>query len=229
MFLRRNVRTVLSLAVVLGVASGATASAEESSVAPASAALFETSRKASPIFAVAPLAAAAQVTTATVPPNNHQFGVGVRLHGQSPVWIGGSVRYFFYGGPLGVQGEVLRSGQDFGPFDFNALRFSPSVLYRFREYQFEAPLSLTPYAGIGLSFIHSSIDDDGFFDGILEDDDTTVGVLLYGGVELFFERVPNLGVSGEITYSSNDDVSGGGFDTSLGGAAFTAAAHWYFW
>ena len=37
-------------------------------------------------------------------------------------------------------------------------------------------------------------------------DDTSVGILLYGGVELFFAKSPNLGVSGELTYNSNDDV-----------------------
>jgi hypothetical protein len=215
----------MTLAAALGGA--ASVSAEEDSLL--AAGLMDGSRKARPIFDVAPLAAAAQVSTATTLPNAHQFGVGVRLHGESPVWVGGSVRYFFYGGPLGVQGEVLRSGLDLGAFDFNAIRFAPSVLYRFREYQFEAPLSLTPYGGIGLSFVHSRFDDNHPLRPFLDDDDTSVGILLYGGVELFFERVPNLGVSGEITYSSNDPVTGGGFGRSVGGTTFAASAHWYFW
>jgi hypothetical protein len=226
--LRRHARTVFTLGVTFVIAFGGSvsASAEENSLQSAG---LMSSRQARPIFESAPLAAAAQVSTATTAPTSHQFGVGVRLHGESPTWVGGSVRYFFYGGPLGVQGEVLRSGLDLGTFDFSAIRFAPSVLYRFREYQFEAPLSLTPYAGIGLSFVHSRFDDDHPLAPFLDDDDTSVGILLYGGVELFFERVPNLGVSGEITYSSNDDVTGGGFGTAIGGAAFTAAAHWYFW
>jgi len=37
-------------------------------------------------------------------------------------------------------------------------------------------------------------------------------------------------VSGEITYTSNDDVSSPSFGSaSIGGVAFTAAGHWYFW
>jgi hypothetical protein len=165
------------------------------------------------------------VTTATHGTNNHQFGVGIRLTPET-AGVGGSVRYFFYGGPLGVQGELSGFGVDFGGNDVNSVRFSPSVLYRFVEQKFNGPVSLTPYVGGGLSFVHSNFDEDVF--GPI--DDTSVGVLLYGGVELFFVNVPNLGVSGEITYTSNDDVSSPSFGSaSIGGVAFTAAGHWYFW
>jgi hypothetical protein len=183
------------------------------------------------IFGSERLAATAQqATTATTTPNEHQFGVGVRLGGWG-FGIGGSVRYFFYGGPLGVQAEVSRHGLDFGPSDFSSVQFAPAVIYRFPERTFDAPLSLTPYAGGGLSFIHTSFDDeDQIFGPNFDPDDTDVGVLLFGGVELFFERVPNLGVSGELTWNSNDDVTSLSFGSaSLGGPAFTAAAHWYFW
>ena len=165
------------------------------------------------------------VTTATHGMSNHQFGVGIRLTPETS-GVGGSVRYFFYGGPLGVQGELSGFGIDFGGNDVNSVRFSPSVLYRFVEQKFNGPVSLTPYVGAGLSFVHSKFDEDVF--GSI--DDTSVGVLLYGGVELFFSSVPNLGVSGEITYASNDDVSSPGLGSaSIGGVAFTAAGHWYFW
>jgi hypothetical protein len=164
------------------------------------------------------------VTTSTLGMNNHQFGAGVRLSAEH-AGIGASVRYFFYGGPLGVQGEISRFGVDFGRNDFHSVRFSPSVLYRFVEQKFNGPVSLTPYAGAGLSFVHSNFDEDIFGDL----DDTSLGVLLYGGVELFFSNVPNLGVSGEITYTSNDDVASNFGSASIGGASFTAAGHWYFW
>lgn len=225
---RTQLTTILSsgFTLVLALAVGTTASAEERPLFDtAPSALSSTSR---PIFGAAPLAAA-QASTATTQPNDHQFGAGVRLGGAN-FGIGGSVRYFFYAGPLGVQAEVSRHSLDFGTRDFSSVQFSPSVIYRFREYEFEAPLTLTPYGGIGLSFIHSNFDEDeDFFQDILEVDDTDVGFLLYGGVELFFDRVPNLGVSGELTFNSNDDIVGGGFGTELGGVAFTGAAHWYFW
>jgi hypothetical protein len=71
-------------------------------------------------------------------------------------------------------------------------------------------------------------DDDDLLDA-LDLDDMSVGVLLFGGVELFFEKVPNLGVSGELTFNSNDDIETVSFGTlSLGGPTLTAAAHWYF-
>lgn len=220
MYLRTGMRTILSLALVLGVAATAAAEQPDASIAPVVSA-----KSAKSIFGV-PFPAAQDTTTSTPPPNNHQFGAGVRLGGAS-FGIGGSVRYFFYGGPLGVQAEIARFGYDIGPFDWSSTQFSPAVIYRFVERTFEAPLTLTPYAGGGLNFIHSNF-DDAFVP--VDEDDTSVGVLLFGGAELFFERVPNLGVSAELSYTSNDDVRSSGFgSTSLGGVAFTAAAHWYFW
>jgi hypothetical protein len=56
-----------------------------------------------------------------------------------------------------------------------------------------------------------------------------VGVLLYGGVEVVFDKVPNLGVSGELTLTGNDDLDFAFGSISPGGVRFTAAGHWYFW
>jgi hypothetical protein len=229
--------TILTLAL-----AALPAAAEEPAPAPAP---FAAAAPRQPIFIVEPftgtagnradappVAAAAQAAAAaTTSPNEHQFGVGVRL---DPVdnTIGASVRYFFYGGPLGVQAEIARTGLDLGPRDWTTIHFRPAVIYRFIERQFDAPISLVPYAGGGLSFIHNNFDtdDEDFFEDILDVDSTSVGVLLFGGVEIFFERVPNLGVSGELTYTSNDEIGNATFgSTSLGGVRFTAAGHWYFW
>lgn len=171
-------------------------------------------------------AAAAQSPVITTSTNEHQFGAGVRL-GALGGSIGASVRYFFYSGPLGVQAEISGNGLDFGPFgDLRTIQFSPSVLYRFLEQRPNAPIGLIPYAGGGLSFVHTDYQDDPFFD---EFDDTTVGVLLYGGVEVVFDKVPNLGVSGELTFTGNDDLDFAFGSISPGGVRFTAAGHWYFW
>ena len=168
-------------------------------------------------------AAQAALTTSS---NEHQFGAGLRL-GALGSSIGASVRYFFYKGPLGVQAELSGNGLDFGPLgDFRTIQFSPSVLYRFIEHRFQAPISLVPYAGGGLSFVHTNFEDDPFFEDV---DDTSVGVLLYGGVEIFFDKVPNLGASGELTFNSNDDIDFFIGNASPGGVRFTAAGHWYFW
>lgn len=233
MQLRTHLRTILTISTLFTLGMTATATADETTgnAGPSIA----TAKSARSIFDVAPLSAAAaaaaqQASTSTTTPNNHQFGAGLRING-GRFGVGGSVRYFFYGGPLGVQGEISRYGYDLGVFDWSSVQFSPAVIYRFVERKFEAPLSLVPYAGGGLSFIHSNFgDDEDFFEDVLDADATSVGVLLFGGVELFFDRVPNLGVSGEITYTSNDEIGGTGFgSTSIGGPAFTAAAHWYFW
>lgn len=221
---RTQVQTILMVCATLVLSVAATARAEEAPVL-RTPALFE-QQTPRPLLDAAVFAAAAQgATTQTNPTNNHQFGAGVRLDGLDG--IGASVRYFFYGGPLGVQAELAHAGEDFGNLDFDTVRFSPAVIYRFVEYRFNGPVSLTPYLGAGLSFIHSSFGDEF---PVLEDD-TSVGVLLFGGVELFFANVPNLGVSGELTYRSNGDIDTGTLlgDAEIGGVKFTAAGHWYFW
>ena len=183
-----------------------------------------------PIFTPAVLAAAAQnaqAATTSTATNNHQFGLGVRVGIEDAPSIGVSARYFFYGGPLGVQGELAVASVDYHPDDITTIRFSPAAIYRWYEYKFNGPVSLTPYAGGGLNFVSYKFDEDVFGPGL---NDTNVGILLFGGVELFFEKQPNIGVSGELTFNSNDDVDNApNGNVSLGGVTFTAAGHWYFW
>jgi hypothetical protein len=224
---------MMSLSILAGAAG--TARAEDTPASTATPApllkvrsLFEAPAQR-PIFTPAVLAAAAQNAQAatSTTANNHQFGIGARVGVEDAPSIGFSARYFFYGGPLGVQGELTVSHVDYNPDDITAIRFSPAAIYRWYEYKFNGPVSLTPYAGAGLNFVSTRFDDDVFPPGL---NDTNVGVLLFGGVELFFERVPNLGVSGELTFNSNDDVDNAPFgNVSLGGVTFTAAGHWYFW
>ena len=187
------------------------------------AASFDLAKGRSIFGSAAVAAAQAPLTTSG---NEHQFGAGLRF-GALGSSVGASVRYFFYSGPLGVQAEISGKGLDFGPFgDFRTIQFSPSVLYRFVEQRFQAPISLVPYGGAGLSFVHTNFEDDPFFEDF---DDTSVGVLIYGGVEFFFDKVPNLGASGELTFTSNDDLDFTFGTSSPGGIRFTAAGHWYFW
>ena len=109
--------------------------------------------------------------------------------------------------------------------NWSSVQFSPAVIYRFRQHQFEGPLSLTPHAGGGLSIVHYSFDASDPLLDPFDVNNTNVGLLFFGGVELFFRNVPNLGVSGGLTINTNGDVG----TASMGGAAFTAAGHWYFW
>jgi hypothetical protein len=177
------------------------------------------------ILDVAPLAAAAQAPPVTATPNSQMFGLGIRLGGVTASGVGASLRYFFGGGPLGLQAEVSRYGHGQGPVDWSSVQFAPAVMYRFQRYQFEAPLSLTPHAGGGLSIVHYSFDQD---DPLLDPfgvDDTDIGLQLFGGVELFFRNAPNVGVSGGFTVTTHDNIG----TMSIGGPAFTVAGHWYFW
>jgi len=175
------------------------------------------------LFQAAPQQKAPAPTTSTNS-FDRRFGAGLRFGGVTSA-VGGSVRYFFYGGPLGVQGQVAWSGITLADLDWKGIQFQPSVIYRFIDTKLSGPATLTPYAGGGLNFVHSYFGEDEEFFTALGLEDTTVGVLLFGGVELFFEKLPKLGVSGELTFVSNDDVR----TTSARGVAFAAAAHWYFW
>src|SRR5262245_45520481 len=101
-----------ALALAAGAAAPATAWADAPStfdVAPFAAPkaprpLFDTDHLTMrsdprPIFDVASFAEAAQVPPVTATPNDHQFGLGIRLGGVR-VGVGASLRYFFGGGPL---------------------------------------------------------------------------------------------------------------------------------
>jgi len=222
---RMQVPTGLVLGFVCVLALGvATSSAEDRPLLKVRP--FAAPAATQPLFSAAPNAAAAQLLATST--NEHQFGVGVRVGGVRDSF-GANVRYFFYSGPLGVQADVWAFGVDFGSQDLSSVQFMPSVIYRFVEYRFETPVSLVPVVGAGLSFIHSRFGDNGPFFMSLGVDDTDIGVMVFGGVELFFDNVPNLGVSGELMYTSNDDIAGGGFARSLGGVSVVGSAHWYFW
>jgi hypothetical protein len=204
----------MSVGVVLLTAAIGTATASAQEAAPANARLAE-------------YAQTRRAVAAAPAPSAHTLGLGVRVGG-SNAGAGVSFRDFF-SGPLGFQMEVLWSSSPgfLTGSDFTTVQFSPSVIYRLKEYKLDAPLTLQPYVGGGLSIIRSSFPT--FFIGadglpVTSDSDTSVGALLYGGVEFFFPKVPRLGVSAEITYASNSDV----FGFAIGGPAFTAAAHWYF-
>ena len=162
--------------------------------------------------------------SATTKPNDHQFGGGLRIGGLA-FGVGGSVRYFFYGGPLGVQGEVTHYRLNLGNREWSSLQFSPAVIYRFVEQKLDGPVSLTPYAGGGLSFIQRRLRRRRrFFEEVLGLDDTSVGVFLFGGVEIFF--------GGCRTWASAASCRSIPTTTSArrrSAPRSPGAAHWYFW
>jgi hypothetical protein len=149
----------------------------------------------------------------------HQTGIGIRLGGYG-FGIGASFRHFF-GGPLGIQAEVLHYGFDSFGFGYSSNEFQGAVIYRFNDIEITPDrFILTPYAGGGISHVRNSYDDDFFFD---DDDfsDNDTGAVILGGAEVFFAQVPRLGVSGQFSFNTNDTGS-------FGGAGGTVAAHWYF-
>jgi hypothetical protein len=159
--------------------------------------------------------------------SEHQIGVGVRIFPESSFGIGGGIRYFM-GGNLGFQAEVAHFSIPVAFFDdISANQFNVAAIYRISEHAFANNMSLIPYAGAGVNFLRGSCPDNlggcfiFDFDAFEEGDENSVGALVFGGAELFIKKIPNLSVSGEITFTSNNDLFGGG-------GRGTIAAHWYF-
>jgi hypothetical protein len=166
-----------------------------------------------------PEASALQRRRAARRTSEHKLGVGVRIGGFG-AGIGASLRSWFQP-PWGVQVGVSHYGNgDFFNVGYSSTQITPALLYEFAPIRVNAPLSLRPFAGGGLSIITSS------FPYLNNPDTTNTGVLLLGGVELFFARVPKLGVSGELEFtpSANPFAS----VNSVGGPGFVALGHWYF-
>jgi hypothetical protein len=181
----------------------------------------ETARAlATPAAALPPLGKAAA---------EHQLGVGIRVFPESDSGIGAGIRYFM-GANLGIQAEIARFWIPRARVDdVSVNQFNGAAIYRISEHSFNRnKLSLVPYAGAGINILRGDCDNlvclDLDFDEdepFEEGDENSVGVLIFGGAELFFRAVPRVSVSGEITFTSNNDRFGGGGRGSI-------AAHWYF-
>jgi hypothetical protein len=203
--------------LVLGAAS-ATLRAQESTSVDLQAAVERAVLSASTTDALLE-ATALQRRGAAPRTGEHKLGVGVRTGGFG-VGIGASLRSWFQP-PWGFQVGVSHYGYgDFFNVSYSSTQITPAVLYEFARIKVNAPLSLRPFVGGGLSIITSS------FPYLNNPDTTDTGALVVGGVELFFAKVPKLGVSGELEFtpSSSPFVS----VSSVGGPGFVALGHWYF-
>jgi hypothetical protein len=164
-------------------------------------------------------ASAPQRRRAAARGGEHKLGVGVRIGGFG-TGVGASLRSWFQP-PWGVQVGVSHYGYgDFFNVSYSSTQITPALLYEFAPIKVSAPLSLRPFAGGGLSIITSS------FPYLNNADTTNTGVLILGGVEIFFAKVPKLGVSGELELTAS--ASPFASVNRVGGPGFVALAHWYF-
>jgi len=136
----------------------------------------------------------------------HQLGVGIRIGG-SGFGIGGGIKAFF-GGPIGVQLEVQHFG---GVVGYGFTDLQAAVLYRLNDIKLDAPLVLTPYVGGGLDYVNTSYVYS-----------SNTGAVILGGVEAFIGQVPEIGISVQFSFTTND------FGGVFGGAGGTLGVHWYF-
>ena len=204
--------------LILAAVSATPASAQERSGLDVSAAVQKAALQASATNVVAE-PVLLQGGGAAAGANEHQLGVGVRAGGYD-VGIGATVRSWFQP-HWGVQVGVSHYGYgDFFGVSYSSTQFTPAVLYQFAPIKVNAPMMLHPYVGAGISIIRSS------FSYLNNLDTTNSGVLVLGGMEIFFDRVPQLGVSGELEFAPS--ASPYATLSNVGGPGFVAMAHWYF-
>src|SRR5260370_36826321 len=178
--------------LVVGVAS-ATLRAQEPTRVTLQVAV-EKSVLAMPARDAPPEASALQRRRAARREGEHKLGVGVRIGGFG-AGIGASLRSWFQP-PWGFQVGVSHYGNgDFFNVGYSSTQITPALLYEFAPIKVHAPLSLRPFAGCGLSIITSS------FPYLNNPDTTNTGALILGGVEIFFAKVPKLGVTGELEFT----------------------------
>jgi hypothetical protein len=153
---------------------------------------------------------------------SHTLGVGARMGG--PLFGGFGVSGRAWRERFGVQLSLSRHVMTnaLGSERLTATRVDPSVLYRLPEHVGDY-LWVRPYVGSGMSFhrqsvrsVPSTIDppSDGGF-----------GLQWFGGGEMTFANVPQVGVSLDLGYRWTKGPDVPGFD--LTGPTFAVSAHWY--
>jgi hypothetical protein len=188
----RVTRLGVAAGLVFGMATAAAAQTENPAAAPRLESMLNS--------------AMAQASATVTGSADHKVALGLRLGGAG---FGAGVSFRAFGGPLGVQAEYLHYGGLLAGFSFNEIQ--AAVLYRLKDITLDAPIVLVPYVGGGVTVVNSEF---------LRDSD--IGGVGMGGVEVFFAQLPQVGVSGQFGFTTND-IAG-----VFGGAGFTVAAHWYF-
>ena len=127
------------------------------------------------------------------PWDHRSFGVGLRAGFASIGMTALNVRT--WGGAAGLSLDVSYLGVG----DFGRLQMSPSILFKMGQpMDFEA-VYLQPYAGGGPNTVWSFVPQGGFADSGL-----SIGLAVFGGLDIGFHGVPNLTVSADLGYYSDN-------------------------
>lgn len=152
-------------------------------------------------------------------PNVESFGLGA-VAGLSEFEIGPSFRYWFTD-RFGAQAHLGFSGDDeFRGDDVEYLRFEPTFIVAIGDFGNDA-VNVRPYAGGGIRVLRTDIGDYS---------NTEVFPAGVGGVEFGFRGAPRLKVSGELSFSADNDIDDIDFPNppELGGVRFSGLVHYFF-
>jgi hypothetical protein len=119
---------------------------------------------------------------------------------------------------IGAQVQLTHQSFTDADNDFKTISFLPSAVVTIGD-RVSDYLSLRPYVGGGLSVAHMTMQAPAV------ESKTVMGVQFFGGAELTFASVPQVGVSFDVGYRHAGE-SFEGVDAS--GLAVSGAAHWYF-
>jgi hypothetical protein len=152
-------------------------------------------------------------------PSIQSVGLGA-VAGLSEFEIGPSFRYWF-SDRFGAQAHLGFSGDDaIRGDDVEYLRFEPTFIVAIGDFGND-DVNVRPYAGGGLRVLRTDIGD------FSNTDVFPAGVV---GVEFGFRAVPRLKVSGELSFSGDNDIDDIDFPDppELGGARFSGLVHYFF-
>ena len=153
---------------------------------------------------------------------SHTLGLGARMGG--PLFGGFGVSGRAWRERFGIQLSLSRHVMTnaLGSERLTATRVDPSVLYRLPEHVGDY-LWVRPYVGSGMTFHRQSVRS--VTSTIDPPSDGGFGVQWFGGGEMTFANVPQVGVSLDLGYRWTQGPDAPGFD--LTGPTFAVSAHWY--
>jgi len=152
---------------------------------------------------------------------SHTIGVGAVMTTSDHFGFGGSAR--FWTRHVGVQLQLTHQSFSNADNDFSTINFAPGVVLTLRDHVSDY-LSLRPYFGGGPTFAHTNARPTSV-DAGLSSSKNVMGYQMFGGGEVTFASLPQIGVSVDVGYHHAGE-SFEGVDAT--GVAVSATGHWYF-
>jgi outer membrane protein W len=192
--------------------------------------------RAEPATPAASFVAGQQRATSVAPVGSstmaHRFGIGGSL-AVSNYGIGGSTRYWFNkhvgvsmsAGWFRPRGYAYTTGYTTQVPRSSTVLATPSLMVMFNQTDPNRAVSLRPYVGIGVSYVHALGGATNPITGLAASTYSSTTPQEFGGTEMFFRDHPNLAISAEATYYRLPTAFVNRY--YVNGLNFNVAAHFY--